>query len=94
MASLTAWSESPVERHPIAGGVREPARERRPIRDEEREVVEAGVLRHRPGARLLDEHEQLASGRAERGAPLDSLERLEPDRAVVVVERAGEIGRP
>ena len=56
------------QRHAVAGGVREPAREVGALRQEQREVVEAGVAARRPRARLLDEDEQLAAAGAERGA--------------------------
>ena len=55
------------QRHAVATGVRQPAREVGALGQQQREVVEAGVAVRGPGARLLDEHEQLPAARAERG---------------------------
>ena len=45
------------QRHAVAAGVREPAREVDALGQQQGEVVEAGVAVRRPGPGLLDEHE-------------------------------------
>jgi hypothetical protein len=82
----------PDDRLALARRMGEPAREVGALRHEQREVVEAGVPGRRPRARLLDQDEQLARARPERGAPVVDRERLQPQRVLVVVERAPEVG--
>jgi hypothetical protein len=69
----------------------EPASQLPPGRQQEREVVEAGVAGRGTRARLLDEHEQLGAARAKRRTIVVALDHVEPDRRAVVVERALQV---
>ena len=80
------------ERNAVARGVRQPAREVGALLDEQREVVEPRVAGGRPGARLLDEHEQLARADAQRRPARAVFQHAQPDGAAVVVQRALEVG--
>ena len=80
------------QRHPVVRGVREPAGKRGALGNEQREVVQARVAVGGPGARLLDEPEELGGVGTEGGAAAALLQHVQPDDGSVVVERAGEIG--
>jgi hypothetical protein len=82
----------PGQRHSVANGVREPARERRPVGLEEREVVQARVAVGRLRGRLLDEAKERRRVGAEQGAARALLEHVESDDLAVVVERPLEVG--
>jgi hypothetical protein len=78
------------EGDPLAGHVREPAREVGSLGEQEREVVEAGVVVRVRRARLLDEHDQLRV-RTERRAAVRPCEQPQADGADPVVEGAIEV---
>ena len=80
------------DRHLLAGGVREPAGEVGPLRHEQGEVVQARIAARGPRAGLLAEHEQVLAAGPERRPAVAAAVDAQADRALVVGDRAREVG--
>ena len=76
----------PRQGHALASGVRQPAREIDPLRNEQREVEEARVAVSGPRSRQLGQVQQRLAAGAERGLAVGVLEHVQADRPAVVVE--------
>ena len=80
------------QRNPITGGMGEPAGEVGALRQQQGDVVEAGVSGARPRARLFDGNDQLPIADPDRCRPVGSAEDLETDHAPVESQRPLEVG--
>ena len=76
----------PRQGHALPCGVRQPAREVDPLRNEQREVEEARVAVSGPRSRQLGQVQQRLAAGAERGLAVGVLEHVQADRPAVVVE--------